>query len=120
MTQLYDKLTGRTLRRVDKAIELIEKHLFNFDGNKEVIKWISRSPGFIDFEGHDPISNALVKGGFEHDNRGRVKSYFALTDLNNTIPDFYFWCRIERQRIQEAYQSNRYTKLNRRRHACQI
>ena len=90
MTQLYDKLTGRTLRRVDKAIGLIEKHLFNFDGNKEVIKWIPRSPGFIDFEGHDPISNALVKGGFEHDNRGRVKSYFALTDLNNTIPDFYF------------------------------
>ena len=70
---------------------MIEKHLFNFEGNQEVINWITRSPGFLDFRGYDPISKTFVDGGFYYNNRGRIKSYVAKVDYpENTIPDLLF------------------------------
>lgn len=91
MLKVYDELSGKALRTVDKAMGLLEKHLFNFDGNQEEINWIPRGAGFIDFRGYDPISKTFVEGGFEHDKRGRVKSYVVLSKQDgNVVPDFLF------------------------------
>ena len=37
MTKIYDELTGKALRNVNKAKKLTEKYIFNFDGNQEQI-----------------------------------------------------------------------------------
>ena len=91
MTKAYDELTGKALKRVNKAKQLVEKHLFNFEGNQEAINWITRSPGFLDFRGYDPISKTFVDGGFYYKKRGRIKNYVATFDYpGNAVPDLLF------------------------------
>ena len=91
MTKAYDELTGKALKRVDKAKQLVEKHLFNFEGNQEEIDWIIRSPGFLDFRGYDPMSKTFVEGGFDYNKRGLVKNYVAIADYpGNAIPDLLY------------------------------
>ena len=80
MIKQYDELTGKALRKVNKAKKLIEKYLFNFDGNQEVINWMPSGPGIIDFQGYDPISQTVVDGGFEYNQRGQVKAYVATAE----------------------------------------
>ena len=97
MAKTYDELTGKALRKVNKAMNLIEKHVFNFDGNQEIIDWSPfREAGFMDFEGYDPISKTKVTGGFEYDNKGRVISYAAWAEYdNNTIPTLTYRVNIK-------------------------
>ena len=96
MAKTYDELTGKALRKVNKAMNLIDKHVFNFEGNQEIIDWSQIEDGFMDFEGYDPISKTTVTGGFEYDKRGRVISYAAWAEYdNNVIPTLTYLVNIK-------------------------
>ena len=83
MTKIYDELTGKALRNVNKAKKLTEKYIFNFDGNQEQITWDPKGAGFLDFQGFDPISSTVVEGGLEYDKKGKVLTY-AVEVITNT------------------------------------
>lgn len=83
MTKIYDELTGKALRNVNKAKKLTEKYIFNFDGNQEQITWDPKGAGFLDFQGFDPISSTVAKGGLEYDKKGKILTY-AVEVITNT------------------------------------